>query len=179
MAAGVVVKPLICVAQFGAAHGVRGEIALRSFTERPADFCRYGPLSSKDGARVFEITATRAVKEHFIVRVAGIDDRDAAQALRNIELYVARDRLPPPADDEFYHADLIGLAAATPAGAALGTVSAIYNFGAGDVIEIAPNAGETLLVPFTRQVVPAIDFAAGRIVVDPPASDDGDDGDDQ
>jgi 16S rRNA processing protein RimM len=163
----------VCVAQFGAAHGVRGEIALRSFTEQPADFSRYGPLSSKDGAHVFDITGMRAVKDHFLVRVAGIDDRSAAETLRNVELYVTRDRLPPPTDDEFYHADLIGLAAATLDGAALGTVSAIYNFGAGDVIEIRPAAGDTLLVPFTRQAVPTIDFTAGRLVVDPPATDDG------
>ena len=166
------IRPLICVAQFGAAHGVRGEIALRSFTEQPADFSRYGPLSNKDGTRVFEITQNRAAKDHFIVRVAGIDDRDAAQALRNVELYVARDKLPPPSDDEFYHADLIGLAAATSDGATLGTVSAVYNFGAGDVIEIRPATGDALLVPFTRTAVPAIDFAARRITVDPPLLDD-------
>lgn len=164
--------PLICVAQFGAAHGVRGEIALRSFTEQPADFSRYGALSTKDGARAFEITNLRTAKDHFIVRVAGIDDRNAAEALRNVELYVARDKLPPPSDDEFYHADLIGLAAATSDGVALGTVSAIYNFGAGDMIEIRPAAGDALLVPFTRTVVPAIDFAARRITVDPPVLDD-------
>jgi 16S rRNA processing protein RimM len=169
----------ICVAQFGAAHGVRGEIALRSFTDRPADFSRYGPLSNKNRTRVFDIVGMRAVKDHFIVRVAGIDDRDAAQALRNVELYVARECLPPPADDEFFHADLIGLAAATPDGAALGTVGAIHNFGAGDVIEIRRVAGGTLLVPFTRQAVPEIDVAAGRIVVDPPASDDSEDDENQ
>jgi len=170
----------VCVAQFGAAHGVRGEIALRSFTERPADFSRYGPLSSKDGTRVFEIAGVRAVNDQFIVRVAGIDDREAAQALRNVELYVARECLPPSADDEFYHADLIGLAAVTPAGEALGSVRAIYNFGAGDVIEIAADAGEALLVPFTRQAVPVIEIAARRIVVDPPATigDEEDDKDD-
>lgn len=171
-------SPLICVAQFGAAHGVRGEIALRSFTEQPEDFSRYGSLSNKDGTRTFEIAHVRAAKDHFIVRVAGIDDRDAAQALRNVELYVARDKLPPPSDDEFYHADLIGLAAATWDGTALGTVSAIYNFGAGDMIEIRPAAGDALLVPFTSAVVPAIDFGARRITVDPPLLDDSKDTDD-
>jgi 16S rRNA processing protein RimM len=171
-------RPVICVAQFGAAHGVRGEITLRSFTQQPADFSRYGPLSTKDGARTFEITHSRAAKDHFIVRVAGVDDRDAAQALRNVELYVARDKLPPPSDDEFYHADLIGLAAATSDGTALGAVSAIYNFGAGDMIEIRPATGDALLVPFTRTVVPAIDFAARSITVDPPLLDDSKDPDD-
>lgn len=162
----------ICVAQFGAAHGVRGEIALRSFTEQPADFARYGPLESEDGKRRFEIAAARAAKDHFIVRVVGIDDRAAAQALRNLKLYVARERLPPPADDEFYHADLIGLAAVSPDGAALGTVAAVHNFGAGDVIEIAPPDGDSVMVPFTTQAVPRIEIAARRIVVVPPTYDE-------
>ena len=162
----------ICVAQFGATHGVRGEIALRSFTEQPADFARYGPLESEDGKRRFEIAAARAAKGHFIVRVVGIDDREAAQALRNLKLYVARERLPPTADDEFYHADLIGLAAVSPDGAALGTVAAVHNFGAGDVIEIAPPDGDSIMVPFTTQAVPRIEIAARRIVVVPPTYDE-------
>jgi 16S rRNA processing protein RimM len=165
------VSERICVAQFGAAHGVRGELRLRSFTEDPADFAAYGPLESEDRRQTFKIVDARAAKDHFIVRIAGIEDRDAAQTLCNVRLYVARSQLPAPDDaDTFYHTDLVGLPAVTPDGDVLGTVAAIYNFGAGDVIEIAPAQGEPLLVPFTEQAVPTIDFTAKRIVVVPPGS---------
>jgi 16S rRNA processing protein RimM len=160
----------ICVAQIGAAHGIRGEVRLRSFTERPDAVASYGPLESEDGARRFVIEALRPAKEMFVARLAGISDRDAAEALTHLKLYVARDRLPPPDDgNTFYHADLIGLAAATPQGVALGVVAAIHNFGAGDVIEIAPTGGgAALMVPFTDAAVPTIDLAAKTIVVAPP-----------
>ena len=159
----------VCVAQIGAAHGVRGEVKLRSFTEDPAAFTSYGPLESEDGARRFTIEALRPAKDHLVARLAGVADRDAAEKLTNIKLYVSRDRLPPVEDNEtFYHADLIGLAAMTPDGAALGTVTAIHNFGAGDLVEIKPaGGGEPLLVPFTDAAVPEIDIAAGRVVVIP------------
>jgi len=159
----------ICVAQIGAAHGVRGEVRLRSFTQDPLAVTSYGPLESEDGARRFEIETLRPVKDLFVARLKGVSDRDAAEALTNLRLYVARDRLPPTEDaDTFYHADLIGLAAVTEGGAPLGTVTAVHNFGAGDVIEIAPaGGGEPLLVPFTDTTVPAIDLAAGRMVVVP------------
>ncbi|MBX9845336.1 MAG: ribosome maturation factor RimM [Xanthobacteraceae bacterium] len=158
----------ICVAQIGAAHGIRGEVRLRSFTEDPMAITSYGPLESEDGARRFEIETLRPLKDHFVARLAGVNDRNAAEALTNLRLYVARDKLPPAAEGEYYHADLVGLAAVTPDGASLGTVTAIHNFGAGDVIEIKPaSGGETLLVPFTDTAVPEIDLAAGRMVVVP------------
>jgi len=159
----------ICVAQIGAAHGLRGEVRLRSFTEDPAAVTGYGPLESEDGTRRFEIEALRPAKDHFVARLAGVADRDAAEKLTNIKLYVPRDRLPPVEDDgTFYHADLVGLAAVTPEGAALGTVTAILNFGAGDLVEIKPTGGgEPLMVPFTDATVPEIDIAAGRMVVVP------------
>ncbi|MBX9828834.1 MAG: ribosome maturation factor RimM [Xanthobacteraceae bacterium] len=158
----------ICVAQIGAAHGIRGEVRLRSFTEDPMAITSYGPLQSEDGTRRFEIETLRPSKDHFVARLAGINDRNAAEALTNLKLYVARDKLPPAAEGEFYHADLVGLTAVTPDGASLGTVTAIHNFGAGDVIEIKPGSGgETLLVPFTDTAVPEIDIAAGRMVVVP------------
>jgi 16S rRNA processing protein RimM len=159
----------ICVAQIGAAHGLRGEVRLRSFTEDPMAITAYGPLESEDGARRFEVEDLRPAKDHFVARLSGVDDRDAAERLTNVKLYVPRDRLPPVAEDEtYYHADLIGLAAVTPDGAALGTVTAILNFGAGDVVEIKPaEGGEPLMVPFTDTAVPAVDIAAGRIVVRP------------
>ncbi len=160
----------VCVAQFGAAHGVRGELRLRSFTQDPADVQSYGPFESENGAQRFEIESLRPAKDHFIARVRGVADRNAAERLTNLKLYVPRDRLPPAAEGEFYHADLIGLEAVTEGGAALGTVTAVHNFGAGDLIEIAPaGGGETLLVPFNDDAVPAVDIAARRMVVVPPA----------
>ena len=159
----------ICVAQIGAAHGLRGEVRLRSFTEDPAAVTGYGPLESEDGTRRFEIEALRPARDHFVARLAGVTDREAAEKLTNLKLYAPRDRLPPVEDDgTFYHADLVGLAAVTPDGAALGTVTAILNFGAGDLVEIKPEGGgEPLMVPFTDATVPEIDVAAGRMVVVP------------
>lgn len=161
----------ICVAQIGAAHGVRGEVKVRSFTEDPAAFSSYGPLESEDGTQRFEIESLRPAKDHYVVRIAGVNDRNAAERLTNIRLYVPRDRLPPVEDDDtFYHSDLIGLAAVTPDGATLGTVKAVLNYGAGDIIEIAPASGrEPLMVPFTVTAVPSVDIAGKRIVVVPPA----------
>jgi 16S rRNA processing protein RimM len=160
----------ICVAQIGAAHGIRGEVRLRSFTQDPMAVTSYGPLESEDGSRRFTIEALRPAKDIFVARLAGVADRDAAEKLTNTKLYVSRDKLPPIEDDEtFYHADLVGLAAVTPDGAALGTVSAVLNFGAGDILEIKLAAGEPLMVPFTDAVVPEIDMKARRIVVVPPA----------
>lgn len=160
----------ICVAQIGAAHGLRGEVRLRSFTAAPEAIASYGPLESEDGARRFTIEALRQAKDHFVARLAGVKDRDAAEKLTHLKLYVARDRLPPVDDnDTFYQADLIGLAAVTPDGIALGTVKAIHNFGAGDIVEIASQSGDTpLMVPFTADAVPTVDVKGGRIVVVPP-----------
>lgn len=129
----------------------------------------YGPLESEDGTQRFKIEALRPAKGHFIARLSGIHDRNAAQKLTNLRLYVPRERLPPIEDKEtYYHADLVGLAAVTPDGEMLGTVTAIHNFGAGDIVEITPQrGGETLMVPFADSNVPQIDIARGRIVVMP------------
>ncbi|MGB8038497.1 MAG: ribosome maturation factor RimM [Pseudolabrys sp.] len=161
----------ICVARIGAAHGVRGEVKLWSFTEDPAAVAQYGPLETQDGTRCFEIEALRAAKDHFVARIAGVNDRDAAEKLRNIELYIPRARLPKIEEaDTFYHADLVGLDAVTPDGARVGTVHALHNFGAGDIIEIAPDGGgEPLMLPFNETTVPKIDVAARQVVVVPPA----------
>jgi len=161
----------ICVARIGAAHGVRGEVKLWSFTEDPAAVAHYGPLETQDGTRCFEIEALRAAKDHFVARLAGVSDRDAAEKLRNIELYIPRARLPKIEEtDTFYHADLVGLDAVTPAGARVGIVHALHNFGAGDIIEIAPaGGGDPLMLPFNETTVPKIDVAARQIVVMPPA----------
>lgn len=160
----------ICVARIGAAHGVRGEVKLWSFTEDPAAVAHYGPLETQDGTRCFEIEALRAAKDHFVARIAGVSDRDAAEKLRNIELYIPRARLPKIEEtDTFYHADLVGLDAVTPDGARVGTVHALHNFGAGDIIEIAPaEGGDPLMLPFNETTVPKIDVAARQVVVVPP-----------
>jgi 16S rRNA processing protein RimM len=158
----------ICVAQIGAAHGIKGEVKLWSFTADPAAVADYSPLESEDGTR-FEIEALRSAKDHLVVRLAGVRDRDAAERLTNTRLYVPRDRLPPPEPDEFYHADLIGLRAQDRDGTELATIVGIHDFGAGDLLELRPRgANTTVLMPFTATTVPVVDIAGGRIVIDPP-----------
>jgi 16S rRNA processing protein RimM len=156
----------ICLARIGAAYGTSGEVRLWAHTTRAEDVAAYGPLQTENGARVFEIVSLRPGKDFMVARLKGVNDRSAAERLCNIDLYVPRERLPAPKPDEFYHADLIGLRAEDAAGKAVGTVVAIHNFGAGDILEIAPQArGETLMHPFTAAAVPVVEIAAGRIVV--------------
>src|SRR6202161_4436571 len=135
----------ICVARIGAAHGVRGAVKLWTFTEDPLAVKQYGPLSTKDGARQFEVTHAREAKDHLVATLKGVATREDAERLNGIELYISRDKLPATDDDEYYHADLIGLAAVNAVGAPIGRVIAIHNFGAGDIIEIAPAHGATML----------------------------------
>ncbi|SFJ40205.1 ribosome maturation factor RimM [Bradyrhizobium sp. Gha] len=165
---------LICVARIGAAHGVRGAVKLWTFTEDPFAVKRYGPLLSKDGKRQFELAQAREGKDHLVATFKGITTRDEAERLNGIELYVAREKLPATDEDEYYHADLIGLAAVTIDGDALGRVLAIHNFGAGDIIEIAPPKGPMMLLPFTNAVVPEVDIAGGRVVIALPQEIEGD-----
>jgi 16S rRNA processing protein RimM len=150
---------------------VRGEVRLWPFTQDPLAVASYGPLQSEDGTRTVEIESVREGKDHLIARLKGVTDRSAAEALRNVDLYVPRERLPEIDDeDTYYHSDLIGLGAVREDGTQIGTVHAIHNFGAGDVIEIAPlGSGETLMLPFTQSTVPRVDLAARQIVVVPPA----------
>jgi 16S rRNA processing protein RimM len=163
----------ICVARIGAAHGVRGEVKLWTFTEDPLAVKLYGPLATKDGARQFEVTHAREAKGHLVATLKGIATREDAERLNGLELYIAREKLPATDEDEYYHADLVGLAAVTPANEPLGRVIAIHNFGAGDIIEIAPANGATMLLPFTNAVVPSVDLAGGRVVVELPEEIDG------
>jgi len=158
----------ICLGQIGAAHGVRGEVRLYSFTADPEAIASYGPLETDDG-RVFAIESMRPAKDHFVARLSGIADRDAAERLAKTKLYVPRQRLPEPEEpDEFYHADLIGLCVVDRTGEHLGIVVGVHNFGAGDLIEMKPEAGgKTELIPFDAINVPTVDLAAGRIVVSP------------
>jgi len=171
----VTVTTPICVARIGAAHGVRGAVRLWAFTEDPLAVTRYGPLTTKDGARQFEVTHAREAKDHLVATLKGIATREDAERLNGLELYIAREKLPDTDDDEYYHADLIGLAAVNGANEPIGRVIAIHNFGAGDIIEIAPPQGTTLLLPFTNAVVPTVDLANGRVVIELPAEIDGDD----
>lgn len=167
---------LIPLGIFGAPHGVRGEVRVKSYTGEPRALGAYGDLTDRTGKSVFRLTALRALKDDMLViRLIGVDSREAAEKLTGGELFARRAQLPPPSDDEFYHDDLVGLETVTPEGDALGKIVALRNFGAGDILEIAPAAGgETLLLPFTKAVAVEIDFAKGRIVVVAPHEIDGD-----
>jgi 16S rRNA processing protein RimM len=165
--------PRVCVARIGAAHGVRGAVKLWTFTEDPLAVQSYGPLMTKDGARQFEIANLREAKDHLVATFKGVATRNDAEKLNGIELYVPREKLPATNDDEYYHADLIGLAAVNAADEPLGRVVAVHNFGAGDIIEIAPPRGATMLLPFTNRVVPTVDIAGGRVVIELPQEIDG------
>ncbi|MDP3174897.1 MAG: ribosome maturation factor RimM [Phenylobacterium sp.] len=171
MTAGDRTKSLVLLGRFGAPHGVRGEIRLQSFTSDPLSIAAYDGLTDKSGTRHFRLRAVRRQgKDMLVAQIEGVDDRAGAEALNRVELYVARDKLPAPEEDEFYIADLIGLRAQTPDGAEIGMIVAVRNFGAGDILEIAPTGqGESLLVPFTKAVVPTVDVQGERVVVEPPA----------
>ncbi len=157
----------VCLGQIGAPHGVRGEVRLRSFTAEPEAIAGYGPLQAEDGSLV-EIESLRPAKDYFVATLAGVRDRNAAERLTNVKLYVPRERLPKLEEtDEFYHADLIGLTAFDRAGKKLGSVVAVHNFGAGDLIEVRADEGETELIAFTEFNVPEVDVGAGRIVIEP------------
>lgn len=159
--------PFVVLATIGAPHGVRGEVRVKSFTSDPLALGTYGPLSARDG-RAFAIERVRPAKGVVIAKFRGVDDRDTAEALNGLDLGVDRSALPPAEEDEFYHADLIGLAASDAEGRGVGTVIAVRNFGAGDILEIAPPHGATILIPFTKAAVPDIDLSSGRLVVAPP-----------
>lgn len=159
----------ILLGEIGAAHGIKGEVSIRTFTAEPADIAAYGPLTDSAGRRHFEISSLRVTPKGVVARIKGIDDRTAAERLRNTKLYVPRDRLPPPEEGAYYHEDLIGMDALDSAGAKLGTVAAVLNYGAGDLLEIAcPGSRETLLIPFTDAAVPDIDLARRCVTITPP-----------
>ena len=154
------------VAKADGAFGVRGEIRLTAFTEDPGALLRYGTLRREDGSLGLTLSAGRVVKDGVIARAAEVETREQAQALRGLRLYVDRAILPEPDEDEYYLADLIGLAAVSPEGAALGRIRAVNNFGAGDLLEIQPGDGSpSWWSPFTREAVPEVRIAAGEVVV--------------
>lgn len=164
---------LICIGAVAGAFGVAGEVRLKSFCSEPTDIAAYGPLRSEDGTREFHITLTRPVAGGLGARIKGVTTKEQADALRGVTLHVSRDRLPSLPDDEFYHADLIGLSAQDTGGALIGKVTAVYNHGAGDILEISTSRHKSaLLLPFTSAIVPNVDLAAGRIVVNLPEDTD-------
>jgi 16S rRNA processing protein RimM len=159
----------VCVGAIAGAFGVRGEVRLKSFCAVPEDIASYGALQPEDGSRSFTIKLTAPVKGGFAARLGGVATKEDADALKGQRLYAPRDALPNLPDDEFYHADLIGLEACDTGGKPLGRISAVLNHGASDLLEIrAPGQRHTTLVPFTAEIVPTVDLKAGRIIVDPP-----------
>lgn len=161
----------ICVGAIAGAFGVHGEVRLKSFCAEPSDIANYTPLTSEDGKRSFTVSLTRAVTGGIGARVTGIATREEAEALKGLTLWAPRDALPSLPDDEFYHADLIGLDVVDTGGKSLGRVRAIYDHGAGDILEIIGGT-DILMLPFTKAIVPTVDLAARRIVADPPGADE-------
>ena len=159
----------ICVGAFAGSFGVSGEVRLKSFCAEPEAIADYGPLFSEDGSRSFAITLTRPVAGGLGARVSGVTTMEQAEALKGVSLFADRARLPKLPDDEYYHSDLIGLEARDTGGSLLGRVISVHNHGAGDLLEImAEGRKQALLVPFSLAVVPTVDLAAGRVVVDLP-----------
>lgn len=150
------------------AHGVRGEVKIKSFTANPAKIAAYGPVEDESGARQFKVKVRGQVRGMVIARLEGVEDRNAAEALRGLRLYVARDRLPRPKRGEWYLVDLVGLAVEREDGTAIGTVKSVQNHGAGDIVEVERSDGQTLFLPFTKRAVPEVDIDGGRMIVDPP-----------
>ena len=158
----------VCVGVVTGPHGVQGAVRIKSFTEAPEDVARYGPLGDESGDRRFELRLIGAGKGVVLARLSGVDDRNQAVALRGQRLYLPRSALPQPEAEEYYHADLIGLEAVLGDGTPVGRVRAIHDFGAGDTLELERPGAPPVMVPFTRAVVPSIELAAGRLVLDPP-----------
>ncbi len=159
----------VCVGTIAGAYGVRGEVRLKSFTAEPTGIADYGPVQTEDGARRFTINLIRPVKGGFTARLIGIETKEQADALKGTRLYLPRTALPSLPDDEFYHADLIGLEVFDTGGEAVGRVKSVQSNGADDLLELhGPGLKNTVLLLFTRANVPTVDLAAGRIVIDPP-----------
>lgn len=160
----------VCVGALAGAFGVRGEVRLKSYCADPEAIEGYAPLFTEGGERSFTVRIVRPIPNGFAARLSGVETREEAEALKGTRLFADRDRLPGLPDDEFYHADLIGLSVLDTGGAALGTVIAVHNHGAGDILEVRQGNGTaTVLLPFTKEAVPTVDLASGRIIADPPA----------
>ncbi len=160
---------LILLAQIGAAHGVKGEVRVKPFGDDPLSFTDYGNLQTKDGTRRFKVAAARVHKGVVVTKFKGVNDRNAAEALNGLKLYVPRDQFPDPDEDEFYHADLIGMDVVSKNGEPLGKIVSLQNFGAGDLLEIAPETSASFFLPFTLECVPEVLIAERKIIAVPPA----------
>ena len=160
----------VCLGRVAGARGLKGEVRIKTFTQDPRAIAQYGPLEDEAGARRFEISKFQVVKDGVVAQLKGVNSRAAADALKGLEFWVGREKLPEMEDGStFYYTDLIGLVAIDANGAALGQVVAVQNFGAGDLLEVRPaTGGATVLVPFTQDIVPAIDREAGWLLVHPP-----------
>jgi 16S rRNA processing protein RimM len=159
----------ICVGAIAGSYGVRGELRVKSFCAIPEDIETYSPLTDESGTRAFHLALLRPIKNGFAARVAEIATKEEADALKGTQLYAGRDQLPSLEEEEEYHADLIGLTVLDTGGTEIGTVKAVQNHGAQDILEVQrPNSSETVLLPFTMAVVPTVDLASGRIIADPP-----------
>ncbi len=159
----------VCVGAIAGSFGVKGEVRLKSFCAEAGDIASYGPLSDEKGTQSWTVKLTRPVKGGFAARLSGLSRKEDADALRGTRLYAPRDALPDLPDDEFYHADLIGLSVMDTGGETLGRVKAVLNHGAGDLLEVAaPGQKQPVLLPFTLANVPTVDLASGRIIADPP-----------
>jgi 16S rRNA processing protein RimM len=150
------------------AHGVRGLVRVKSFTAEPADLAAYGPLEDAEGERRFALELAGAIKGVLLARLPGVADRNAAERLKGTRLYLPREALPDPGEEEYYHADLLGIAVVRSDGTVFGRVKAVHDFGAGDSLEIERAEGGIVLVPFTSASVPVVDITAGRLVLEPP-----------
>ncbi|WP_027257241.1 ribosome maturation factor RimM [Leisingera aquimarina] len=160
---------LICVGAVAGAFGVRGEVRLKSFCAIPEEIEDYSPLTSEDGSQSYTLTLTRPVKNGFAALLSGIETKEQADAVQGLRLFARRDQLPSLPDDEYYHADLMGLEVYDTGGTLLGTVKSVQNHGAADLLEIhGPGLKSTVLLPFTLAAVPTVDLEKGRIVADPP-----------
>lgn len=158
----------VCIGVVAGPHGVTGAVRVKSFTAQPEDIAGYGPLADETGQRRFELCLLGSARGVLIARLSGVEDRNRAEGLRGLRLYLPRSALPQTAAEEYYHADLIGLEAMLGDGTSLGHVRAIHDFGAGDTLELARPGAMPVVVPFTRAVVPIVDLDAGRLVIDPP-----------
>jgi 16S rRNA processing protein RimM len=165
---------LVLIGRVAGAFGVKGEVRISAYTETPLALLQYRDLKREDGAPALTLISGRAAKSDFIGTVREVATKEEADALRGLRLFVARAAMPEPEEDEFYLADLIGMAVVDPAGQALGTVKAVHDFGAGDILEIAPPRGATWYLPFTRAAVPQVDVAGGKLVADRPGEIMGD-----
>ena len=160
----------VCIGAIAGAYGVKGEVRLKSFASDPEDISAYGQVTTENDKRSFSVSLTgRVAKGALIARLSGVETREQAEALRGVRLYVHRELLPGLPDDEYYYSDLIGLEVCDTAGKALGQVKAVFNHGASDILEIEViGQGTGILLPFTRDSVPAVDIGAGRIFANPP-----------